>query len=79
MPTLRLTQHVEKEDRYRVEIAFEDDDGSRLTADPKFQFELTSTDRADLRNFEPYGQGAAQDVEKTQRLIAEIEQAMKSK
>ena len=49
MPLLRLTQHIEKEDHYRVEIAFEDDDGSRLTADPKFQFELTSADRADLR------------------------------
>jgi len=49
MPLLRLTQHIEKEDHYRVEIAFEDDDGSRLTANPKFQFELTSADRADLR------------------------------
>ncbi|MDI6770223.1 MAG: tetratricopeptide repeat protein [Anaerolineales bacterium] len=49
MSLLRLTQHIEKEDHYRVEIAFEDDDGSRLTADPKFQFELTSADRADLR------------------------------
>lgn len=49
MPLLRLTQHIEKEDHYRVEIAFEDDNGSRLTADPKFRFELTSADRTDLR------------------------------
>jgi tetratricopeptide (TPR) repeat protein len=33
--------------------------------------------RAALRNFEPYGQGAAQDVAKTNRLIGMIEQAMK--
>lgn len=31
---------------------------------------------AALRNFEPYGQGAAEDVAKTQRVIAAIEQAM---
>lgn len=46
---LRLTQHVEKEDQYRVEIAFEDEDGSRLTADPKFTFAFDARDRADLR------------------------------
>jgi hypothetical protein len=35
--------------------------------------------RAALRNFEPYGQGAADVIQKTQGLIAEIEQAMKGK
>ena len=28
MSLLRLTQHIEKEDNYRIEIAFEDDDGT---------------------------------------------------
>ncbi len=49
MPVLRLTQHEEKENHYHVEIAFEDDDGSRLTADPHFEFELEQQDRFDLR------------------------------
>jgi tetratricopeptide (TPR) repeat protein len=35
--------------------------------------------RAALRNFEPYGQGAAQNIQDAQGLIAEIEQAMKGK
>jgi tetratricopeptide (TPR) repeat protein len=33
--------------------------------------------QAALRNFEPYGAGAAQDIQDTQGLIAEIEQAIK--
>jgi tetratricopeptide (TPR) repeat protein len=33
--------------------------------------------RAALRNFEPYGQGAAEDIQDTQRLIAQIEQAQR--
>ncbi len=79
MPLLRLTQHVEKEDQYRVEIAFEDDDGSRLTVDPKFTFAFDARDRADLRNFEPNGKGAADMIQDTKGLIAEIEQAMEKK
>ena len=50
MPLLRLTQHIEKKaDHYRVEIAFEDHDGSRQTADVTFKYEFTDEDRADLR------------------------------
>ncbi len=49
MPLLRLTQHQKEQNQYRVEIAFEDDDGSRLTADVNFSFELTREERADLR------------------------------
>jgi len=33
--------------------------------------------RAALRNFEPYGQGAAEDIENTKGLIGEIERVMK--
>ena len=29
MSLLRLTQHIEKEDNYRIEIAFEDDGRAR--------------------------------------------------
>lgn len=49
MSLLRLTQHIEKEDNYRIEIAFDDDDGSRQTTDVNFKFEFTDQDRADLR------------------------------
>jgi tetratricopeptide (TPR) repeat protein len=35
--------------------------------------------RAALRNFELYGQGAAEMIQETQGLIGEIEQAMKGK
>jgi tetratricopeptide (TPR) repeat protein len=49
MPLLRLTQHIENEDNYRIEIAFEDDDGSRQTADVKFQYQFTTEDRVDMR------------------------------
>jgi hypothetical protein len=33
--------------------------------------------RAALRDFEPYGQGAAQEIQKTQGLIAWIEEKMR--
>ena len=50
MSLLRLTQHVEKKtDHYRVEVAFDDDDGSRQTADVSFKFEFLEEERADLR------------------------------
>ena len=49
MPLLRLTQRIENEDQYRIEIAFEDDDGPRQTADVKFPYQFTQEDRADLR------------------------------
>jgi len=48
MPTLRVKQQIEQEDNYRVEIAFKDDD-SEQTAEVRFEFKLTSQDRADLR------------------------------
>ncbi|RJP47314.1 MAG: CHAT domain-containing protein [Anaerolineaceae bacterium] len=48
MPLLRLTQKIEKEDTYRIEMAFEDD-GSRQTAEALFDFKVTPEDRADLR------------------------------
>ena len=34
--------------------------------------------RAALRNFETYGQAAAAEIQDTQQLLAEIEQAMSS-
>ena len=49
MPLLRLTQNVEQEDNFRIEIAFEDDDGARQTADVKFPYQFTKEDRADIR------------------------------
>ena len=49
MSLLRLTQHIEKEDNYRIEIAFEDDDGTRETPVARFEFKMTDSDRADLR------------------------------
>jgi hypothetical protein len=49
MPLLRLTQHIESSGHYRVEIAFEDDDASRQTAEARFEFAFTQEDRADLR------------------------------
>lgn len=49
MPLLRLTQHIENEDQYRIEIAFDDDDGSRQTTDVKFPYQFTKEDRADMR------------------------------
>ncbi|MFZ5856801.1 MAG: CHAT domain-containing protein [Chloroflexota bacterium] len=49
MPLLRLTQHIEKEDNYRIEMAFEDDDGTRQAPEARFEFKVTDQDRADLR------------------------------
>ncbi len=49
MPLLRLTQHIEQDDNFRIEIAFEDDDGSRQTAVVKFPYQFTKQDREDMR------------------------------
>lgn len=49
MSLLRLTQHIEKEDDYRIEMAFEGDDGTRETPEARFEFKMTDSDRADLR------------------------------
>ena len=49
MPLLRLTQHIENEDQYRIEIGFEDDDGSRQTADVRFPYQFTKEDCTDMR------------------------------
>lgn len=49
MSLLRLTQHIEKEDNYRIEIAFEDDNGKRQTAKSRFEFRMTDQDRTELR------------------------------
>lgn len=49
MPLLRIKQHIEQEDHYRVEIDFKDDDGSEQTAEARFEFALTRQDRADIR------------------------------
>ena len=48
MSLLRLTQHIEKEDNYRIEIAFEDD-GTRETPEARFEFKMTKEDREDMR------------------------------
>ncbi len=48
MSLLRLTQHIEKEDDYRIQIEFEDD-GTRETSEARFEFKMTDSDRADLR------------------------------
>ena len=45
---LRLKQHIEKEDDYRIQIEFEDD-GTRETPEARFEFKVTDSDRADLR------------------------------
>lgn len=49
MALLRLTQHIEKEDDYRIEMAFEGDDGTRETPEARFEFKMTDGDRSDLR------------------------------
>jgi len=49
MSLLRLTQHIEKEDNYRIEMAFEADDGTRQAPEARFEFKVTDQDRADLR------------------------------
>ena len=45
---LRLKQHIETEDRYRIEIEFDDGD-SRQTPEARFEFKMTDQDRGDLR------------------------------
>ena len=49
MSLLRLTQHIEKEDNYRIEMAFEDDDGTRQAPEARFEFKMTKEEREDLR------------------------------
>ena len=49
MPTLRLTQHEEKENQYSVEIVVEKEKGKRRKTDVTFPFEMTPEDRRDLR------------------------------
>ena len=49
MAILRVTQHIEQEDNYRVHIEFREADGSAQTAEARFAFQLTPSDRADLR------------------------------
>ncbi len=46
MSLLRLTQHIEQEDNYRIEISFDDVDGSRQTAEALFDFKVAPEDRA---------------------------------
>ena len=46
---LRLTQHTESPDHYRVELAFEGDGQPRQIATPRFEFKLDEQDDADLR------------------------------
>ena len=73
---------------YRKTIGFDESAGNRYGAgQTRFNVALALADsgrladareyaRAALRDFEPYGAGAAADVEKANRLIAEIEQRM---
>lgn len=49
MSLLRLTQHIEREDNYRIQIEFIDDDDTRLTPEARFEFKMTDSDRTDLR------------------------------
>jgi hypothetical protein len=49
MAILRVTQHIEQEDNYRVHVEFREADGSAQTAEARFAFQLTPSDRADLR------------------------------
>ncbi|MGA2074532.1 MAG: tetratricopeptide repeat protein [Terriglobia bacterium] len=49
MPNLRLTQFADGNDRYRVEIAFEDEGSPRRTAVSHFAFAVSEKDREDLR------------------------------
>ncbi len=81
MSLLRLTQHIEKEDNYRIEISFEDDDGSRQTAEALFDFKVTPEDRADLRWYledylqyplDPAPQIAKQTKEHEENLAADL-------
>jgi hypothetical protein len=49
MPTLRLTQFADGNDRYRVEIAFEEEGCPRRTAVSHFALAVSEQDREDLR------------------------------
>jgi hypothetical protein len=49
MAILRVTQHIEQEDNYRVHVELRDEDGSAQTVEARFAFQLTPSDRADLR------------------------------
>ena len=49
MPTLRITQHAEGQDKQRVHIALLDGELVLGSADSSFDFELTAQDREDLR------------------------------
>ena len=49
MAILRVTQHIEQEDNYRIHVELRDEDGSAQTAEARFAFQLTPSDRADLR------------------------------
>jgi tetratricopeptide (TPR) repeat protein len=49
MPNLRLTQFADGDDRYRVEIAFEEEGSPRRTAVSQFAFAMSEQDREDLR------------------------------
>lgn len=49
MPLLRLTQKIEGEDQYRIELSLDDDDGSRQITNVTFEYKFTPEDRADMR------------------------------
>jgi hypothetical protein len=49
MPTLRLTQSVIGENRFRVEAALEGEGMLRQTANAEFEFHISEQDREDLR------------------------------
>ncbi len=49
MFTLRLTQHAEDQDKYRVEVALEGEGLPRQTATARFEFKLTPQQQEDLR------------------------------
>jgi hypothetical protein len=48
MPTLRLTQFADGNERYRVEIAFEEEGSPRRTAASHFAFAMSEQGREDL-------------------------------
>jgi hypothetical protein len=71
MALLRIRQLPGKEGRYRAELRLQDDV-------PAFEANAREYARAALRDFEPYGDAAADMVQKTQQLLAEIEKALAS-
>lgn len=74
MLTLRLTQFTEAEDKYRVEVALEDDEQPRQTATSRFDFKLTPQDHEDLRWYlEDYLQ---YPLDPAPKIAARIEQRM---